>query len=81
MEERFVFTSQPAPEKIKHVNADHRNPCKWARSFCDEPSMKQGDCDRCGGDKGCCRRAKVTKAVGTEAVEAEAVMIVSNLNC
>ncbi|KAL5746003.1 hypothetical protein ACOSP7_027149 [Xanthoceras sorbifolium] len=58
MEERFVFTSQPAPEKIKHVNADHRNPCKWARSFCDEPSMKQGDCDRCGGDKGCCRRAE-----------------------
>ncbi|KAL5739816.1 hypothetical protein ACOSP7_028711 [Xanthoceras sorbifolium] len=39
------------------VDAGHHNPCKRARSFCDEPLTKLGDCDRCGGDKGCCCRA------------------------
>ncbi|KAL5782080.1 hypothetical protein ACOSP7_007109 [Xanthoceras sorbifolium] len=57
MVERFVFTSQPAPERMKAADAGPQNPCKRARSFCDEPSTKLGDCDRCGCDKGCCRRA------------------------
>ncbi|KAL5805529.1 hypothetical protein ACOSQ3_028432 [Xanthoceras sorbifolium] len=40
-----------------------------ARSFCDEPSMKLGDCDRCSGP-----------TAVTGAVKAGAVMIASNLN-
>ncbi|KAL5806337.1 hypothetical protein ACOSQ4_029070 [Xanthoceras sorbifolium] len=55
--ERFVFTSPPALERMTAVDAGHHNPCKRARSFCDEPLTKLGDCDRCGGDKGCCCRA------------------------